>query len=129
MSKFDRKVGRTKKEYQFTQKTNIPEKQSVFKENFNLRWIRFNIPTVIGFILDFVVTTLVVIPLLMSRFNSQLSFVLGHGLITGLLIVLTVCIINKEKPQLSAFLVRYLFIGLLIGTSAYLSLLLTAWLS
>ena len=38
MARFDRKVERTKKEYQFTQKEKVVEtNKDIFKKNFNLK--------------------------------------------------------------------------------------------
>lgn len=132
MSRFDRKVERTKKKYQFTQK-EIKEKDksisTLFKENFNLRWMRFNIQSILGFVLDFLVVTLIIIPVLMAYLDTTMAFVVGHAFFTGLLMVITVYIVNKQKPKLSEFLIRYLFIALLLGASSYLSMAVTSWLS
>lgn len=132
MSKFDRKVERTKKEYQFTARTEEKKEESlssVFKENFCLRWMRFNIQSIVGYILDFLIVTLLIIPLMIGFMDSTLAFALGHAVFTGLLLVVTTYIVNKEKPKLSEFIVRYLFMALLLGASSYLALAITSWLS
>lgn len=128
MAKFDRKVERTKKEYQFTVKTNAEkDKGSLFRDNFSLRWIKLNLQTVLLFVLAFMLVTLVVIPVLSIYIGVVTAFVLGHGLITSLIIVLTVCFLRKEKPSLQVLAVRYLFLILLLGVSAYLSMVLSTW--
>ena len=127
MSKFDRKVERTKKEYTFTKKKE--EKKSVFKDNFHLKWIQFNMPTIITFVIAFLISTLVLIPILMNFINSEIAFVLGHGLITGFLLVVSACLIYKEKLSLPAFLTRYFFIGSLLALVSFLSLVITSWLN
>lgn len=131
MSRFDRKVERTKREYQFTPKKVEEKKETfsgIFKENFTLKWLRFNLQTIIGCILDFMIVTLIVIPFLMGYLDSIFAFVLGHAIFTSLLIVITVYIVNKEKPKLLGFLVRYVFTALLLGAASYLSIVLTSWL-
>lgn len=127
MSKFDRKVERTKKEYVFTHRKE--EKKSVFKEHFHLRWIKLNKTTLIVFIADFFISTLIFIPFLMHYVNSQWVFVLGHGLITSLLLVVSVCFINKERISLSAFLTRYACVGLLLAMVSFLSVMVVSWLN
>lgn len=132
MARFDRKVERTRKEYQFTQKTEEKKEESlssIFKENFCLRWMRFNLQSILGYVLDFLIGTLIAIPLLTGWMDATLAFVLGHAIFTGLLLVATTYFIQKEKPKLAPFLVRYLFIALLLGASSYLAIVLTAWLS
>ena len=132
MSRFDRKVERTKKEYQFTQKVIEKKDESfsvIFKENFSLRWMRFNLQSIVGYVLDFLIVTLIIIPLLITYLGSMMAFVFGHAIFTGLLLVITVYIINKEKPKLSVFLVRYVFIALLLGATSYLAMAITTWLS
>lgn len=132
MSRFDRKVERTKKEYQFTQRKEEKKEESlstVFKDNFCLRWMRFNLQSIIGYILDFMIVTLIIIPLLIGYMDATLAFVFGHAIFTGLLLVVTTYIIYKQKPKLAEFLVRYLFIALLLGASSYLAIAITSWLS
>lgn len=127
MSKFDRKVERTKKEYVFTHRKE--EKKSVFKEHFHLKWIHLNKKTLIVFFADFLISTLIFIPLLMNYINSQWIFVLGHGLITSLLLVTSACFINKERISLSAFFTRYACVGLLLAAVSFLSVMVVSWLN
>lgn len=127
MAKFDRKVERTKKEYQFTSKPESQEQGSLFQDNFSLRWMKLNLQTVVLFIMAFMLVTLVVIPLLSAYMDVMIAFVLGHGLITSVIIVLTVCFLRKEKPALKVLAIRYLFLILLLGISAYVSMVLTTW--
>lgn len=128
MAKFDRKVERNKKEYQFTQKTVEGKESSVFKDNFTLRWIRLNLQTILIFVLTFIVVTLIIIPMLNQYMDITQAFVVGHAVFTSFFIVVTVYLVNREKPQWPAVLVRYLFLAMLLGISAYLSMVLTAWL-
>ena len=54
MARFDRKVERTKKEYQFTQKEKVVEtNKNLFKKNFNLKWVHLDLKTILVFIIDF----------------------------------------------------------------------------
>lgn len=41
------------------------------------------------------------IPLLMNVVGARMAFVLGHGLITSFLVVITFKLINKEKTVLA----------------------------
>ena len=89
--------------------------------------MKLNLQTVVLFIMAFMLVTLVVIPLLSAYMDVMIAFVLGHGLITSLIIVLTVCFLRKEKPALKVLAIRYLFLILLLGISAYVSMVLTTW--
>ena len=54
MARFDRKVERTKKSFEFTQKEKIVEtNKDVFKKNFTFKWVQLNIKTVCVFLVDF----------------------------------------------------------------------------
>ena len=99
MARFDRKVERTKKSFEFTQKEKIVEtNKDVFKKNFTFKWV-------------------------------QLAFVLGHGIITSLVIVFTGFLINKEKIKAVPFISRFLFMFILLGASSALSMAITSWLN
>lgn len=116
MARFDRKVERQKNEFSFSHK-EAPKKtkMSEFRENFGLKWLKINVRTMIYLILDFVVVSIVFIPLLMRYYNEKTAFILGHGVLTSLLIVLTFYFINEEKPPKSALFVRYCFMALVLG--------------
>ena len=92
MARFDRKVERTKKSFEFTQKEKI-------------------------------------IPFMMQYLNATLAFVLGHGIITSLVIVFTGFLINKEKIKAVPFISRFLFMFILLGASSALSMAITSWLN
>ena len=63
MARFDRKVERTKKSFEFTQKEKIIEtNKDVFKKNFTFKWVQLNIKTVCVFLVDFLLVTLLIIP-------------------------------------------------------------------
>ena len=54
MARFDRKVERQKKEFDFYHKEKTKKsKMTEFKENFSFRWIKINLRTVIYIVLDF----------------------------------------------------------------------------
>ena len=98
MARFDRKVERTQKSFEFTQKEKIVEtNKDVFKKNFTFKWVQLNIKTVCVFLVDFLLVTLLIIPFMMQYLNATFAFVLGHGIITILVIVFTGFLINKEK--------------------------------
>ena len=125
MARFDRKVERTKKSFEFTQKEKIVEtNKDVFKKNFTFKWVQLNIKTVCVFLVDFLLVTL-----LMQYLNATLAFVLGHGIITSLVIVFTGFLINKEKIKAVPFISRFLFMFILLGASSALSMAITSWLN
>lgn len=116
MARFDRKVERQKNEFTFSKK-EAPKKTRLgeFKENFGFKWITINVRTMIYMILDFVAVSVLFIPLLMNYYDAKTAFVLGHGILTSLLIVLTFYFIGEEKPAKSALFVRYCLMALLLG--------------
>lgn len=116
MARFDRKVERQKNEFSFSKK-EAPKKTRLdeFKENFGFKWITINVRTMIYMVLDFVAVSVLFIPLLMKYYDAKTAFVLGHGVLTSLLIVLTFYFISDEKPAKSALFVRYCFMALLLG--------------
>ena len=61
--------------------------------------------------------------------NATLAFVLGHGIITSLVIVFTGFLINKEKIKAVPFISRFLFMFILLGASSALSMAITSWLN
>ena len=98
MSRFERKVERQKKEFEFTKKVEPQKtKLQLFKENFGFRWMKINIKSTIVLMLDFILVSIIFIPLLMNVVGARMAFVLGHGLITSFLVVITFKLINKEK--------------------------------
>lgn len=130
MARFDRKVERTKKSFEFTQKEKIVEtNKDVFKKNFTFKWVQLNIKTVCVFLVDFLLVTLLIIPFMMQYLNATLAFVLGHGIITSLVIVFTGFLINKEKIKAVPFISRFLFMFILLGASSALSMAITSWLN
>lgn len=130
MARFDRKVERTKKSFEFTQKEKVVEtNRDLFKKNFTFKWVQLNIKTICVFIIDFLLVTLLIIPFMMQFLSATLAFVLGHGIITSFLIVLTGFLVNKEKPQMVSFLARFLFMFILLGASSALSMAITSWLN
>ena len=130
MARFDRKVERTKKNFEFTQKEKIVETdKDIFKKNFTIKWVQLNIKTVCVFLVGFMFVTLLVIPFMMQFLNATLAFILGHGVITSLVIVFTGFLINKEKIQVVPFISRFLFMFILLGASSALSMAVTSWLN
>ena len=130
MARFDRKVERTKKNFEFTQKEKIVEtNKDIFKKNFTIKWVQLNIQTVCVFLVGFMFVTLLVIPFMMQFLNATLAFILGHGVITSLVIVFTGFLINKEKIQVVPFISRFLFMFILLGASSALSMAITSWLN
>ena len=126
MARFDRKVERQKKEFDFYHKEKTKKsKMTEFKENFSFRWIKINLRTVIYIVLDFLAVSLAFIPLLMKYYDAKTAFILGHGELTSLLVVLTFYFINKEeKPPLSALFIRYCFMALLLGATSLIAVFL-----
>ena len=84
MARFDRKVERQKKEFDFYHKEKTKKsKMTEFKENFSFRWIKINLRTVIYIVLDFLAVSLAFIPLLMKYYDAKTAFILGHGAFRG----------------------------------------------
>lgn len=130
MARFDRKVERNKTGFQFSTKAEVVETNgAIFRKNFTFKWVDLNIKTILVFVLDFLVVTLLIIPFMMQFISAELAFVLGHGLLTSLLIVLSGYLLNKEKPQLISFIARFLFIAILLSASSALSMWVTSWLN
>ena len=117
MARFDRKVERQKKEFDFYHKEKT--KKSKMTE------LKINLRTVIYIVLDFLAVSLAFIPLLMKYYDAKTAFILGHGVLTSLLVVLTFYFINKEeKPPLSALFIRYCFMALLLGATSLIAVFL-----
>lgn len=130
MARFDRKVERNKTGYKFSTKAEVVEtKGAIFRKNFTFKWVDLNIKTILVFVLDFLVVTLLIIPFMMQFISAELAFVLGHGLLTSLLIILSGYLLNKEKPQFMSFIARFLFITILLTVSSALSMWVTSWLN
>ena len=122
MARFDRKVERQKSEFKFSKK--VPPKKTkldMFKENFSFKWLKINFRTTIYLIIDFVFVSIVCIPFLMQFYDSQMAFVLGPGLLTSLLVVLTFYFIDKEKPSIFELLVRYCFMAVVLMIISFIA--------
>lgn len=122
MARFNRKVERQKKEFEFSKK--VPPKKTkleIFKENFSFKWLKINLRTVIYLIIDFVFVSIVCIPFLMQFYSAQLSFILGHGFLTSLLIVLTFYFISDEKPSVIELLIRYCFMAIILMITSFIA--------
>lgn len=125
MARFDRKVERQKSEFKFSKKvTPKKTKLEMFKENFSFKWLKINFRTIIYLIIDFIFVSIVCIPFLMQFYNAKIAFVLGHGLLTSLLIVLTFYFIDKEKPSIFELLVRYCFMAIVLMITSFIAGLL-----
>lgn len=125
MSRFERKVERQKKEFEFTKKVEIQKtKFQLFKENFGFRWMKINIKSTIVLMLDFILVSIIFIPLLMNIVGARMAFVLGHGLITSFLVVVTFKLINKEKIIFWELLGRYCFLVILLSITSFIAGLL-----
>ena len=113
MSRFERKVERQKKEFEFTKKVE-PQKTKfqLFKENFGFRWMKINIKSTIVLMLDFILVSIIFIPLLMNVVGARMAFVLGHKLI------------NKEKTVFWQLLGRYCFLVILLSITSFIAGLL-----
>lgn len=122
MSRFDRKVEREKSEFVFSKKI-VPDKtkREIFKENFSFKWLKIDIKTIIYIIIDFVFVSIVCIPFLMQILNAKIAFIIGHGFITSLLVVLTFYLINREKPSFFELIIRYLFMAILLMITSFIA--------
>ena len=94
-----------------------------------MKQIKISLKTILVFIIDFLLVTLLIIPILMQYLNEAVAFVVGHGFITSLLIVLTGCLVNREKPKMISLFARFLFMFILLGASSGISMMITSWLN
>lgn len=122
MTRFDRKVEREKSEFVFSKKI-VPEKtkREIFKENFSFKWLKIDIKTIIYIIIDFVFVSIVCIPFLMQILNAKIAFIIGHGFITSLLVVLTFYLINRKKPSFFELIIRYFFMAILLMITSFIA--------
>jgi hypothetical protein len=115
MTKFQRQIKRQKKEFEFTKKAEVKE-IGVWKKTLSFYWIPREWTSLLIVMLDFLLVTIVAIPQLMGHFNQGISLVLGHGVITSLLIVMS--FYHKEdnvhKTSLKELTLRYLVIAVLL---------------
>lgn len=128
MAKFERKVERQKSEFTFSKKTPVKvskfkEFKENFKENFNFRWIPTDWKSILLLVFDFLIPSLIVIPLLMQFVDQFMAFIIGHGAITSLLIVVSFYLYNKKKPSIWGLLGRYCFSCLMISAVSFVILL------
>ena len=124
MAKFERKVERQKSEFTFSKKPPVKvSKFKEFKENFNLRWIQTDWKSILLLVFDFLIPSLIVIPLLMQFVDQFMAFIIGHGAITSLLIVVSFYLYNKKKPSIWGLLGRYCFSCLMISAVSFVILL------
>ena len=123
MARYKRQIERQKNEFQFSKKQSVKKtKFQEFKENFNFKWIQTDWKSILILVVDFLVPSLLVIPLFMNFFSQQIAFIIGHGLITSLLIVLSFYIFYKDKPSLWGLFARYCFAVLIIGLVSFVIL-------
>lgn len=125
MAGFNRKIKRQKSEFSFSKK-QVPKKTKldIFKENFSFRWIKLNFKAMICLLISFIFISIACIPLLVQFIDPQIAFVLGHGFLTSLLIVLTFVLIQKEKPTFMELLIRYAFMAMLLLITSLIAVLL-----
>lgn len=119
MARFDRKVERNKSGYQFT--TKEIEKDTFVtkcKANFGISWLPKKWSTLGIILADFIFSTFIFIPLLMKYFDRNTSLILGHSIVTSLLIILIFYIVIDEKPKLIEMFIRYCFLAILLGAFA-----------
>lgn len=124
MAKFDRKVKRQRNEYSFTKKEEIKKtKLTIFKENFSFSWIPRKWSSLAIVALVFVFVTFTVIPLLMQNYNEVIAMLVGHGIVTPILMVITFNLSNKDtKPSLKVSCIRCLFLAVLLILFSMISL-------
>lgn len=124
MARFERKVERQKSEFTFSKKPLVKvSKFKEFKENFNFKWIPTDWKSILLLVFDFLIPSLIVIPLLMQYVDQFLAFIIGHGAFTSLLIVGSFYLYNKKKPSIWGLLGRYCFSCLMISAVSFVILL------
>lgn len=109
MAKFDRQVERQKKNFTFTKKEE-EKKQSLLKKAITFDWIPRKWTSFLIIILNFIFVTFVGIPLLLTRFDANIAMLLGHGIITSLLIVLSFYHLENRTKKIgfTELILRYI---------------------
>ena len=123
MAKFNRQVGRQKKNFEFTKK-EAEKEESLLKKTLSFEWIPRKWSSLLIVLLNFVFVTVLGIPLLMLRFNQEISMLLGHGVITSLLIVMSFYHLENKtkKPKLMELVSRYLVMAILLSAFSILAI-------
>lgn len=124
MARFNRQVERQKNNFTFTKKEEIKE-ISILKKTLNFSWIPRKWSSLLIILLDFVFVTVLAIPLLMTRFNEEIALLLGHGVITSLLIVMSFYHLEAKvkKPTFKELGLRYLLMAVLLLAFAIIAIL------
>lgn len=126
MARFDRKVERNKSGYQFTaKKVETVHRFAIFKANFGIAWMPKKWSTLGIVFANFLLSTIIFIPLLMRYYNRNIALILGHGVITSLLILLSFYLIadKNQKPNLIELCIRYCFLAIILGAFAVLAVM------
>jgi len=115
MAKFQRKINRQKKEFEFTKKTKVKE-INVWKKTLSFYWIPREWTSLLIVMLNFLVVTIVAIPQLMTQFQQAQSLLLGHGILTSLFIVMSFYLIEDKanKTSKKELIIRYLVVAIVL---------------
>lgn len=115
MAKFERQIKRQKKGFEFTKKEE-PKEIGLWKKTLSLYWIPRKWSSLLIIILNFLLVTIVAIPQLMVRFEQGRSLLLGHGIITSLLIVMSFYHLEDKvhKTSLKELTLRYVVVAVLL---------------
>ena len=115
MAKFQRKINRQKKEFEFTKKTKVKE-MNVWKKTLSFYWIPREWTSLLIVMLNFLVVTIVAIPQLMTQFQQAQSLLLGHGILTSLFIVMSFYLIEDKanKTSKKELIIRYLVVAIVL---------------
>ncbi len=124
MAKFERKVERQKSEFTFSKKPPVKVFKFDLKRTLTLDGFRQTGNQFYCLFFDFLIPSLIVIPLLMQFVDQFMAFlIIGHGAITSLLIVVSFYLYNKKKPSIWGLLGRYCFSCLMISAVSFVILL------
>jgi|AKZA01.1.fsa_nt_gi hypothetical protein len=115
MAKFQRKINRQKKEFEFTKKAEVKEMQ-VWKKTLSFYWIPREWASLLIVILNFLLVTIVAIPQLMTQFQQAQSLLLGHGILTSLFIVMSFYVMEDKanKTPIKELIMRYFVVAIVL---------------
>ncbi len=113
---FKRSVQRDRKETITHQKV---DEKSEFKKNFTMTWVPLKIESFLIFVVVFILSQFLLVPLLTKVLSYQISLVLVHGLFSSTCVVIAFWLLNKDHLSWKGFLYRFGFCALMFGGFAF----------
>jgi hypothetical protein len=124
MGKAKRKLQRHKIEVvHYQEKEKKDSVFSQFKSYFNFKWLSLKWQTTFVLTLAFLVSSfLVAYPLGLLLDNYYISYVIVHGVLTSLVVVLYSSKGEKKAKNLLDFLIRWLILGTVLALISFISI-------